>query len=328
MAKPWDVKHLDPDTPLASCLTPVLRTRVKEAFSYRRSAVKPGNIEAVHDMRVAMRRLIAVLTIFRSGLHQKSLKPYQASLKTLLGALGAVRDTDIFMMMLGEAARTSTSKNAPAFELVIGMEQKRRESKRTRLKKILQRFKDRNIAADLRHALGAEVPRRAAIDTGSIRLDAPFRENARTLVPHLLEAFESHREDVMTHPGSVRRLHAMRIDGKHVRYGMETFAPAFGAGYEACLEEVKTLLDVMGRVHDHDVAIERLRRRIGQIRKENRTHPLRDGRVGTRVLSGFVRELRTRRAALFREMGEILACWQRERFNDAVTRAMRSDDHQ
>jgi CHAD domain-containing protein len=154
-----------------------------------------------------------------------------------------------------------------------------------------------------------------------VREKKSFRENARVIVPALLDAFLSHRSDVMAHPGMKKKLHAMRIDGKRARYGMETFADAFGTGYADCLEDVKALLDVMGTIHDHDVTIPKVRHQIQQLRSRNKR---RTERIQTQGLSGLARELRDERAALFRRMGETLERWEKERFTDAVMRSMQS----
>jgi CHAD domain-containing protein len=150
-----------------------------------------------------------------------------------------------------------------------------------------------------------------------------FRQNARSIVPALLDVFLSQGEEVMTHPRRKMKLHAMRIDGKRVRYGMEIFAEIFGSRYAQCLEEVKTLLDVMGMIHDCDVHIPKLQHRIQEIRLSNTRLPKRAERVRVTGLTGFTRELQRRRTTQFDELVKTLRRWDREHFTDTVIRSMK-----
>jgi CHAD domain-containing protein len=156
----------------------------------------------------------------------------------------------------------------------------------------------------------------------TVRPDASLRENARAIIPALLEAFLSQGGDVIAHPSMKKKLHAMRIDGKRVRYGMEIFTEVFGGGYEKKLEEIKTLLDVMGTIHDCDVHLPGIQHRIEEIRCSNRRQAAPAERVRTQGLTAFARELRRRRAELFDEMTKTLQRWEREQFSRTVVHSM------
>ena len=58
-------------------------------------------VEAVHQMRVAVRRSLSAASIFRTALPPETLEPLRASLKTLASALAHTRDWDVFV---GETA--------------------------------------------------------------------------------------------------------------------------------------------------------------------------------------------------------------------------------
>jgi CHAD domain-containing protein len=69
--------------------------------------------DAVHDLRVAIRRLNRCLRLFSSLYPGKSWKKVRRQLKTLMDAAGAVRDRDIAAMLLTKAGLKAGS---PAFE--------------------------------------------------------------------------------------------------------------------------------------------------------------------------------------------------------------------
>ncbi|HLP16319.1 MAG TPA: CHAD domain-containing protein, partial [Bacteroidota bacterium] len=260
MAKPWKVRRLDPQKRFEAGLKLVLRSRVKEVFSYGAQAVKKNEPDAVHDMRVSARRLKAVLTIFDRYFKKKAFRKYRSRLQTLLRALGDVRDTDIFIEFLLEYQRTAaTGMNPDALGRVIELERNRRRTYRTHLKNTLARLRDKRFKQHFRKFLSDALSSpRARTRT----LESSYREMGEQVTPALLDAFCAHTKEVTAHPDSTERLHEMRIDGKRVRYGMEQFTDVFTPQYEQCLEEVKRLLDVMGSIHDCDVNLPRLTRRI------------------------------------------------------------------
>ncbi|HLP17396.1 MAG TPA: CHAD domain-containing protein [Bacteroidota bacterium] len=316
MAKPWKVRRLDPEKPFETGLKLVLRSRVKEVFSYGAKAVKKNEPDAVHDMRVSARRLKAVLTIFDQYFMKKAIGKHRSRLQTLLRALGDVRDTDIFIEFLLEYKRSATERmNPDALERVIELERNKRGAYRTDLKHTLARLRDARFKQHFRKFLSDTLSSSLARARAS---GCSFRDMGRRVAPTLLDAFCAHAKDVTAHPDSTKRLHKMRIDGKRVRYGMEQFTDAFSAQYEQCLEEVKRLLDVMGSIHDCDVNLPRLMRRIRAV--GDHTHS-----GGTdAALAGALRALKERRSALFETMRQTLECWQREDFRTVLVRSMES----
>ncbi len=55
------------------------------------------DIEALHDMRVATRRLRAAFEVFGPAFDKQTLKVHLAGLRMTGRTLGAVRDMDVFM---------------------------------------------------------------------------------------------------------------------------------------------------------------------------------------------------------------------------------------
>ena len=47
----------------------------------------------------------------------------------------------------------------------------------------------------------------------------------------------------------------MRISAKRLRYTLELFRPQFGKAGERQIERVKTVQELLGTLHDHDVRI-------------------------------------------------------------------------
>ena len=86
---------LDPQAPFAEAAAVTVRVRTGELFAQAAGVLDVNDIEAVHDMRVATRRLRAVLEIFAPCFPAKRLKPVLRDVKLLADALGARRDPDV-----------------------------------------------------------------------------------------------------------------------------------------------------------------------------------------------------------------------------------------
>ena len=55
-----------------------------------------------------------------------------------------------------------------------------------------------------------------------------------------------------------RTLHDLRISVRRLRYSMEIYAPSFGGPLLVAIDEVKRAQDLLGRLHDGDVALQYL----------------------------------------------------------------------
>jgi CHAD domain-containing protein len=130
MAKAKKIPFLDPNKPLEECVKKILRTRFEEMVSYEQGTVDGSDIEALHDMRVASRRVQAVLRIFRGLYHKKKFKAEYNELRTLIRTLGEVRDYDVFIDKLEKLKAGFPEADNRAIELLIIRKKSERDLKR------------------------------------------------------------------------------------------------------------------------------------------------------------------------------------------------------
>ena len=64
MAKARTVKDIGPEKSLEECARKIITTRLHEMISFKEGAIDGTDIEYVHDMRVASRRLRAAMRNF------------------------------------------------------------------------------------------------------------------------------------------------------------------------------------------------------------------------------------------------------------------------
>jgi len=116
MAKARDIEALDCDMPYARAAAHIVAVRAQELFAHADGVLDVTDIERVHDMRVATRRLRAVLEIFApcfpAGEHKAALR----DVKRLADALGGRRDPDIQLAALERFEQATAKADAPGIE--------------------------------------------------------------------------------------------------------------------------------------------------------------------------------------------------------------------
>ena len=140
MAKPWKTKNLNPTGTLSSNVAKVMRTKYQEMFHYLKGC-KEGNADAIHDMRVASRRLITLLEVFKCVFSPREYTIYHKHVRMTVKALGKVRDYDVLLDMLRKDRKGLTRSERMVVNVEIRRLEKRRTRRMTDLKKQLTHVK-------------------------------------------------------------------------------------------------------------------------------------------------------------------------------------------
>jgi CHAD domain-containing protein len=109
VAKAEDI-DVTPDEPYRRAGGRIVRVRTRELFGHAEGVLDTRDIERVHDMRVASRRLRAVLEIFAPCFPQSEFKGVLRDVKQLADSLGERRDPDVHI----DALRTFSKSLAAA----------------------------------------------------------------------------------------------------------------------------------------------------------------------------------------------------------------------
>jgi CHAD domain-containing protein len=120
MAKAQDIPGLDAHTSFREAGRAVVAVRAQEVFAHAGGVLDTGDIERVHDMRVATRRLRAVLEAFAPAFERKEHKAVLKDVKALADALGARRDPDVQLAALAAYAEGMPAGAQPGLELFAG----------------------------------------------------------------------------------------------------------------------------------------------------------------------------------------------------------------
>ncbi len=104
MAKARPIPDLGEDDPFATVAARVVEQRARELIEHAHDVLDTTDIERVHDMRVATRRLRAALEVFEPCFPPKRYKAALREVKALADALGRRRDPDVTLEELDRFA--------------------------------------------------------------------------------------------------------------------------------------------------------------------------------------------------------------------------------
>jgi CHAD domain-containing protein len=130
MGKAKKIPYLNPEQPLGLCLQKILRTRFNEMTAFEEGTLKGEDIEFLHDMRVASRRVQAVLKIFRGAFPKKLYMNEYEQVRLLIRTLGVVRDYDVFIEKLEKLRAGSKSADNRSLDMLIIRKKVERDVKR------------------------------------------------------------------------------------------------------------------------------------------------------------------------------------------------------
>jgi triphosphatase len=215
--------------------------------------------EAVHDMRVATRRMRAVMRVFGSFLESKRAADVRSGLRAVAGALGAVRDLDVLIGNV-DAFRDTLPPDRQA-GLPSMLEEWR--VKRWKARKALLRLLDSKEYSRFKR----DMDRFLEEETGP----PDQSEGARPYqVRHVIgSAILSRYEEVRAFEAlqdepTMAQVHALRIAGKYFRYTLEFFRDVLPKDAGAMIRDVVKLQDSLGELHDADVATTLVRGYLGE----------------------------------------------------------------
>lgn len=128
MAKARALPGLDRATSFREAAALAVETRTDELFSFAGGVLDTTDVERVHDMRVATRRLRAVLEVCEPCFPKRSRRVALREVKRLADALGRRRDPDVQIAAVErEAAGLGAAERAAAGELVARLRARQEE---------------------------------------------------------------------------------------------------------------------------------------------------------------------------------------------------------
>lgn len=198
-------------TEIADALSGVLGKATTAIRAHEAGSRAGGNIENVHQMRVATRRIRAYLKAAQPALDQVVASGLRADLSALAGALGAVRDLDVMIERLHSEAAALGEPDTTALEVLIGALDDERQIARAALVQQLEQPGYQGLLAEL-EATARKPP-----------VTDPWADLAALGAAEFGKLAKGQRRLERTFGGNPPDddLHALRILGKRARYAAE-----------------------------------------------------------------------------------------------------------
>ena len=226
----------------------LIRQRVS-AVARGLPGARKGEVESVHQTRVATRRLREALPLVATGSRGRQL---EKTVRRLTRALGPVRELDVALLTLDELEHLDDVPRAAILKLRQVITEERRllhDQMCRRIGKVdMDKLQARAVVA-ARQAPGAV----AAGTTDPASLAAATERSARRAAG-LRVAIENASSIYLAD-----RLHEVRIAVKKLRYAMEISRELRRSQATARIRTLKEAQDLLGRMHDLEILIARTR---------------------------------------------------------------------
>ncbi len=242
---------LQPTDPIAEAGRKVLQGEFIKMLSHEPGTRTGADIEDVHKMRVAIRQQRSLFSLLTDYYRPKVVSAYTDDLKHIMRALGAVRDLDVMIHDLGEYSTLLDAKAATTLSHVIDILDQQRISARDNLVQVLdskayRRFIKRYAKFLLTPATGVRAAKGAGVQPIEVR---------HVLPPMIHDYLANVRAyDSVVVAADIETLHALRIECKRLRYVVTLFSEVLGKEITEFINELRQIQDLLGRLHDIEVA--------------------------------------------------------------------------
>ncbi len=237
---PADVPPLPPPVPQVSAYLARLLGELAQELEASAARVISGETddEAVHDVRVAMRRIRTLLRLARPIYGRFHADAVRRAFTEVMRASGELRDEEVL---------DETLDDLPVVDTSFDIWRRSRAARERRLRKaMVERVKSGELSRA--HAMLVAL---VVLPVYPER-DVPLAKFAKKVLARTQSGVDERREASVD---DSEALHDLRIAYKELRYTAELFAPALPADLAATAAPAAKFQKRLGEVHDLDVAL-------------------------------------------------------------------------
>ncbi len=221
---------------------------------------RQGDLDGVHQLRVASRRIREALPILSNGNnHPHRVRRMQRAVRALTRTLGPVRECDVSLLLLTDFERAHP-ENRSAIQLV------RQEvvAKRKDLQDLLREHLDSVTPEELLRKLTKATKQKKKTTARDRESPQPVESDERwrlALAARIVRRSKQ-LEQFIGYAGALYapdRLHGVRVSVKKLRYALELGQEARIAGLTSAIRILKRMQDNLGELHDREMLLDRVR---------------------------------------------------------------------
>jgi inorganic triphosphatase YgiF len=253
---------LTPDCSAETAFQAIARACLRQLIA-NEPAMQGGDPEAVHQMRVALRRMRAAISLFSAMLVGAQTDALKAEFKWISEELGPARELDVFIKRVVKPVAHGKPNGSGMAVLARDLRKKSRLA-----------FVRAQTAIGSARFRGLVLDTAAWIESGewTHNDDEPARAlRARPIAAAATEELRRHRRKILTRGAKLEELdpqrrHKLRIRAKKLRYASEFFAGAFPGRkswrrrqeFVAGLEQLQDALGDLNDITVHEELTERI----------------------------------------------------------------------
>ena len=206
----------------------------------RREVLETSDLDAIHDLRVASRRLRAAVGLFAPWIAPKRAELLKKNMRKLTRLLGGLRNIDEAQLFFRRRTPARTGGGYQICRILSEM----RPGELARIKKGLKAFDARGLDRTVRKAV-AGLKEGRNTDSENSSLPIYFSDTC-------LRLFQPIRDLLPLATAQDQRTsrHALRIAIKKWRYFLEITAPVLGHDYSSTVELLKEYQTILGGMND------------------------------------------------------------------------------
>ncbi|MCY3780837.1 MAG: CHAD domain-containing protein [Chloroflexi bacterium] len=248
-----------PTDPVAEAGRKVFAGQIRRMQRQEAGSRTGEDIESVHRMRVAIRRMRSLLKLLPDFYRVGTVSKIEGGLREIARALGRIRDLDVLILDLENFSATQPPEQQAQILSVIDRLDQRRDNRRKRLNAL---FDSKGYARFLRQlSRFGKTPGRGARRIKRRRAPHQLRHVLPLLLHQRMARVKAY--DTVLPSSDINDLHELRVEFKQLRYAVEFFEPVLGSSAGRFLRSVKAMQDFLGRIQDISVfmeAVSRLKR--------------------------------------------------------------------
>lgn len=226
-------------------LVPTLESQIE-------GVVEGEDVECVHKIRVASRRIRAALPMFKECFPPKKYRKWLKQIKQITKFFGEARDLDVQISFTQEYLKNhQTSSSRASVESILDNLIDRRKNIQETVPNEIKKFRDSDVLEkiDCLCTKSTTDQTNAPFDSQATLQEAYGHISAKMQDFLDMEFCVHNEEDILNH-------HKMRIRGKWLRYTMEVFSPLYADKLSSEIKLAKQFQDTLGEMHDCDVWVE------------------------------------------------------------------------
>ncbi|MDQ3780613.1 MAG: CHAD domain-containing protein [Chloroflexota bacterium] len=149
---------LNPDQPYRAALIELIAERWTMVWQAVPTALVGDDIEGVHDVRVASRRLRAAMDVAVPCFPDDWYRRLHQAAKSITKSLGEVRDRDVLLASLTKERAASTRLERPGLDRIIQRIEAERRQSRGEMEAYLSQLLESDLPAESRRRFGRIPP--------------------------------------------------------------------------------------------------------------------------------------------------------------------------